>query len=487
MKVNIYIARLIKSLLVIVVLLVFTQGILVFANITFTSDKARRALVEQIKTVTQRETYIEGQVQVTVSLLPEVIVERIHIKNVDGFSDEDFIFITKARVQISLMPLLTGNLVLDEIEADDAQVSLILNKEGKHNWTFDHFIYPEESVSKNNLKAREKHNQRERFSFGVLRLTDINIIFTDESDSRVIKHHFSSLLVDIEDKTRPEAAITGSLQEYPYHFSFESDSLNDLASGQLWSLRGTGTIADRKAEIEANILLDKEDIEGSLNLNINDINLGLLLEHSGIVSSQDAASRALNVHAEFKGDDLADALRRTELEIHLLSGYLKWHAILKNEIRTLTFNKIALYASWDKPVKLHLDGKLFDETVKLDFTTNHLHELVDGTDKLDVDVAAHVAGSDVSFNGNLDLPINRKKYRLAISFKGKDLEKLNRILNSELPPFNNYSLTGNVSSSERGYIVRLDDATIGDTHFKATVVIDTSSFKPFWSINLSSK
>jgi uncharacterized protein involved in outer membrane biogenesis len=487
MKINIYIARLIKSLLLIVVLLILIQSILLFANITFTSEQARRVLVEQIKTVTQRETFIEGQVQITVSLLPEVIVDRIHIKNIDGFGDEDFIFITKARVQISLIPLLTGELVLDEIEADHAQVSLILDKEGKHNWTFDHLIHSAEAASKDNLKGAEKSSQRKRFSLGLLRLNDINIIFTDEADNRVIEQHIANLLVDIEDKSRPQAEISGTLQEYPYHFSFESDSLHDLASEQLWNLRGTGAIADSKAVIEANILLAKRYIEGSLDLNINDINLGLLLEISGIITGEDAASRTMNIHAGFKGDDLADALRTMELELLLQSGYLKWHALLKDEIRELTFNKIALQASWEKPVKLHLDGKLFDETVKLDFTTNHLHELVDGTDKLDVDVTAHVAGSDISLNGNVDLPVNRNMYQLAISFKGKDLEKLNRILNAELPPFNNYRLTGNISSNERGYIVRLEDATIGDTHFKATVVIDASSFKPFWSINLSSK
>jgi uncharacterized protein involved in outer membrane biogenesis len=487
MKSNLSSTRVVKVLLALTSLVILVQACLLLLNITVTSDKARRVLVEQLNVLTQREIIIDDKVEITVSLLPEIVVKGIHIKNVDGFGDDDFIYISKARVQISLIPLLTGDFVLDEIEADHAQIRLILDKEGNHNWTFDHLIHSAEATSRVDLKEPEKFNQGKRFSLGQLRLDDINIIFTDEADNRVIEQHIANLLVDIEDKSRPQAEISGTFQEHPYHFSFESDSLHDLASEQLWNLRGTGAIADSKAEMEANILLAKRDIEGSLDLNIKDINLGLLLEMSGIITGEDAASRTMNIHAEFKGDDLADALRTMELELLLHSGYLKWHAILKDEIRELTFNKIALQASWDKPVKLYLDGKIFDETVKLDFTTNHLHELVDGTDKLDVGVTAHVAGSDISLNGKVDLPVNRNMYQLTISFKGKDLEKLNRILNAELPPFNNYRLTGNISSNERGYIVRLDDATIGDTHFKATVVIDASSFKPFWSINLSSK
>jgi uncharacterized protein involved in outer membrane biogenesis len=487
MNINIYASTLLKYLLVIVLTLAVFQSILLFTNITFTSDTARRVLVEQIRTLTQRETYIEGQVQITVSLLPEVVVDHIHIKNVDGHGDKDFIFITKARVQISLLSLLTGDLVLDEIEADDVHVSLILNKEGKYNWSFEHLFRPAESATIDNIKKREINKERKYFTLGVLRLTDINILFTDESDNRVIEQHFSTLLVDIVDKTKPVAEITGSLQEYPYHFNFESDSLHDLVAGQIWNLRGTGTIADSNAEIEAYMQFDKRDIEGSLGLKINDINLGLLLEHAGIITGEDAASETLNVHAEFKGDDLADALREAKLELLLQSGYLKWHAVLKDEVRKLEFNRIAVHASWDDPVKLYFDGKLFDETVKLDFKSNPLHEFISETDKLDVDATAQVAGSDISLHGDLDLPINRNKYQLAISLKGKDLGKLNRILNAELPPFNNYSMTGNISSNERGYIVRSDDATIGDTQFKAVIVIDNSLPKPFWSINLSSK
>ena len=135
---------------------------------------------------------------------------------------------------------------------------------------------------------------------------------------------------------------------------------------------------------------------------------------------------------------------------------------------------------------MHLDGKLFNEVIHIDFNTNRLAEFLDDIDKLDVDLKARIAESDIDVKGKLDLPVKKKLFWLDISLKGKNLEKLNRILNSELPPFNNYRLSGSISANEKGFIVKADDSSIGNTHFKTAIVIDTSSFKPFWTVNINS-
>ena len=475
-----------KSLLIIGVLLVLLQSVLVYTGISFTSEKARRVLVEQLKTLTQREASIDGEVQITISLRPQLVIERIHIKNTEGFGKQDFITVSEVRVQVSLLPLLTGNLHFEELAADHAQINLINKKDGSYNWSFDHLIQPPETTGIKDEKEIKQISQRSRLSLGVFRLTDISINYKDESYEQVIEKYIEHITVDIEDREIPKAEIAGSFQGYPYNFDLEADSLNELASGQPWKLDGTGKIADRDTSIDAIIKINKHVIEGSIDVNVQAINLGVLLEHIGIITGEDAASERLNIKTAFKGEGLTDIFKKAEIELQLARGYWKWHALLKDETRELLFNKATLRTSWDKPVELHLDGKLFSEVIKLDFNTNRLSEFFDDMPKLDVDLIAHVAGSDIVLKGTLDLPVKTKQFQLDISFKGKDLEKLNRILNSELPPFNNYSLTGKILSNEKGFIVRADDATIGDTHFKTVIVIDTSSFKPFWTINLNS-
>jgi len=477
----------VKLLLYISVFLALLQGVLVYKNISFTSDKARNVILHQIQTITQRDVVIDGDVRISVSLLPELIVDRIHIKNTEGFAREDFITVAEVSVQLALIPLFTGKLQIEELAAEQAQIYLIQKEDGDYNWSFDHLIQTDKASGKEKSEPVKQVKKRSRLTLGIFRLTDINIKYDDESYGEVIEKHIERIIVDLEDSEHPQAEITGSLQGYPYDIEFLSEPLQTLASAQPWDVVGTGTIAGRKTSIDATLQLNEQAIEGSIKLKVLDINLGLLLEQIGIITGEDAACKELKISAKLKGDNVTELYEKAETEIHLLSGYWKWRAVSKDEIRKLTFKKAQLRASWNKPVELHLDGKLFDEVIRIDFNTNRLAEFLDDIEKLDVDLKARIAESDITLRGKLDLPVRKDQLSLDISLKGKHLEKLNRILNSELPPFNNYSLAGSISANEKGYIVKADDASIGNTHFKAAIIIDTSSFKPFWTMNFDSR
>jgi len=137
----------------------------------------------------------------------------------------------------------------------------------------------------------------------------------------------------------------------------------------------------------------------------------------------------------------------------------------------------------EKPVEFHLDGSVSGEVITIHISMKHLREFFDEVEKLEVNFEAHVAGCDITIKGTLDLPVKTKQFRLDTSIKSKDLEKLNKIICSELLPFNNYSLKGKFSANDKGFFVKAEDATTGDTHFKITMDIDTSSYKPFWTVS----
>jgi uncharacterized protein involved in outer membrane biogenesis len=487
MRLNKRLSLIFKSLLVLVATLVVIVGIFDFIDISFTSEKARQVLLEQIITITNRDARIDGEVQITVSLLPQVLVDRIHIKNVEGFGDNDFITVSEVRVVIALLPLLTGSLKLEELAADHASVSLIQKKIGSNNWSFDHLIQAQDTTIKEAEGDVKKGSKASRLSLGVFKLTDISIKYKDESNERVLENHFERMMVDLEDKTKPKAEISGAVQGSPYDIAFESDAVDKLGSGEAWKVQGTGNIAGRKTTANAIIQFNNNVIDGIVDVDVKNINLGLMLEQLGIISGQDAKSKELNIKAKFLGKDVKEIYQKIEIELNLGRGYWKLDSLKEDQTKDLLFNNVALFTSWNKPVELHIDGSVAGEVVKISFKTNRLKEFFDELEKLGIDLEAHVAGSDISTKGTLDLPIKTKLFQLDISLKGKDLEKLNRILNSELPSFNNYSLTGKISANAKGFIVRADDATIGDTHFKTVIVIDTSSFKPFWTINLTSR
>ena len=469
------------------IVLVTVQGILVFTGISFNSETAKNVLLEQLIILTQRDAYIDGDVRVTISLLPELIINRIHIENHEGFDEVDFITLSEASVQLSLLSLLTGNIHVTDIAANHAQIGLILKKDGRNNWSLDHLFSMSEQTSEAEAKTVSNSGAKRRVTIDRIALTDVTVRFQDDADNRVVQNHFSTLLLDIEDASKPRAEFTGSLQHYPYAITLESDSLEKLSLREPWKVSGTGSIADRNARVEAVVQLLDNTIVGNIELSVVDINLGLLLEHAGIITGENAAARELNINIILNGVDARQITRDAAIELELKDGYWRWQALLKDEIRELAFDKAVLRTAWKKPVQLNIDGALFGEVIRLELNTNHLSEFFDDIHKLDIDLSVHVAGSEIVLAGTVDLPVRKRLFQLDISLSGTDLEKLNKILNSELPPFNNYSLNGRVSANQKGYIVRADDVSIGDTHFKTSLVIDTSSFKPFWTINLDSR
>ena len=479
-----------KRLLFIIVMLVLLIGILDYTNISFKSEKARQVLLENIKTITGRNVSINGDVYLTVSLSPKLLVEQIHIRNIDGFDTEDFITVTEARVEVSLLPLLSGTFHLEEISADQAKINLIQNKDESHNWSFDHVTRETDTKYEEPIEGLKKQRRITRsslgLSLGVFSLTDVSVLYTDESRDQIINKHFERLLVNVKDINKPHAEILGSLQGSPYNISFESGPLHALTSGQPWLLHGTGEIAGSRTNIEASIRVIENSIDGNAVIKVKNINLGLIFEKLGFIAGQDAATDEANIKARLHGSDLTELFEQAEIELQLLRGHWKLTSPETGQEKELFFNKISSLTSWNKPVELHLDGTIAGEAITLDFKTNRLLEFFDDVQKLDVDLITNIAGIDTSARGTLDLPIKTKQFQLAITLKGKDLEKLNPILDAEFPPFNDFSLTGKLLANNRGFILKSTDASIGDSHFQTSIVIDTVSPKPLWIINLNS-
>jgi uncharacterized protein involved in outer membrane biogenesis len=483
----IMLSLILRRFLFIIVMLVLLIGMLYFADVSFKSERARQILLENIKSYTGRNVTIDGDAYLTVSLSPKILVEQIHISNINGFGTEDFITINEARVEVSLLPLLSGTFHLEEIAADQTKISLIEKKDGSYNWSFDHVTETKEIKTEDQKDGLEKQRIIKQISLGTFNLTDVSILYEDESRNQIIKKHFERLLIDVTNPAKPNAEVSGSVQELPYSIDFESDPIQSFVSGQTWLLHGTGKIAGSKINVEANLQLIERAIIGNIHTNATNINLGLLLEKLGIIDGQDAIAEEIDISTKFHGSDYTELYERAETNVQLSRGHWKLSSSEAKLEKEFSFDKVTSFISWNKPVELKLDGKVDGESINIDFKTNRLLEFFDEAHKLDVDLKSKFAGTDTTLKGTLDLPIKIQQFRLDLSLKAKDLEKLNPILNAELPPFNNFSLTGKLIANKKGFILKSTKASIGDSHFQTSIVIDTVSAIPLWVININSR
>lgn len=482
-KHNSYIFR---SLLTITALFGLLFAAVHYMNLSFTLDGARRILAEQIQTYTGRDVRIDGEVELTISLFPRLLVQRIHIRNHDDFNDEDFITIDEARVEVQLLPLLSGQLHLSDISADEAKINLLQKKDGSHNWSFDNAAQASKPADTKTADPDSKSGMS-RFSVGVFQLTNVTIKYSDESRDQVIEKHLDQLLIDLNDKTEPRAEISGKVQGHPYAITFKSDALEVLPSGKPWLLHGTGHITDSQTDLKANVLLKNNEIISNVNITVENVNLGLLLDELGLISGQDALTEKIHIKAKLHGSNLAELYELAEISLLLDKGYWTLQSAETGQKQKLLFTKASSFTSWNKPVELHVDGELADKAIKIDFKTNRLFEFFDETKKLDVDLKANFADSYASMKGALDLPIKTKQFNLDITLNVKNLGKLNSIINADFPPFNDMSLSGNLIANTKGFVLKSAKVAIGDSQFQSSIVIQTNTAKPTWIISLYSQ
>ncbi|MBT8119481.1 MAG: AsmA family protein [Gammaproteobacteria bacterium] len=480
-------STIIKSLIKVFILFAALAAILEFLEPTLTLDGARNTLSKKLQSYTGREIHIDGDIQLTLSYSPHLLVKRIHIKNSADFDDEDFITISEVSIEIRLLPLLQGQIHLSDISADQAKIDFHQKADGDNNWS------PAETTETVEVTTREPSDSKdgsfdiERIILGKIELTNIDILYRDDTRQQSLKNRFDQLLIDISDETKPVAEINGSIEDHPYAIVIQSESLDRLLAGEPLTLRGTGHVANRQTSIHADIQFKEGEFISNLDFDVKDVDLGLLLNELKIIPDLTAVTENINIKSRLKGKDLAELYERAEISLELGKGY--WHLQQKKtgKDKELMFNRASSFVSWKQAVELSIDGRIDDTSITIDLKSNRLEEFFDDIEKLDIDLVARVAKTEMTLKGDLALPINSRLFSLDITIRGENMEKLNPIINTEFPPINNYTLSGKLIANDTGYILKSAAASIGESKLQASVVIDTNAIKPLWYINLNSQ
>ena len=476
-----------RSLIKVFVLLAVLAAMLEFMDLSFTLNGARQTLSKKLTSYTGRDVRIDGDIHITLSYFPRLLVNRIHIGNPNDFDDEDFITVSEIQIEVLLLPLLRGQVHLSDISADQAKINLHQKSDDSNNWLLTETTAQPVTTDKKATYSETEGIGIDRISVGKIELTNIAIQYRDDSRKQILNNNFDQMLIDISDDTKPLAEINGKIEGYPYAITFESESTEHFLAGERWLVHGTGHIANRQTNIEANIQYKENEFIADLNFDVKNVDLGQLLDELEIVSGQEAITDNINTKAKLHGKNLAELYEQAEVSLKLGKGYWALQTTEEEQNKKLTFTSASSFTSWHKPVELHLDGTIEDEPITIDFKSNLLLEFFDDVQKMDIDLVSSVADKEITVKGTLDLPIKTRQFELDISIKGKDLEKINQLINTEFPPFNNYSFTGNLIANNKGYVLKSASASIGDTKLQASIVIETNVPKPLWHINLNSQ
>ena len=117
------------TVLLIIILVVFIS--------TFDVNKYKPEVVSLVQEKTGRNFDITGELKLGYSLIPTVVVNGISFGNAKWGSQPDMAKIGHFEAQISLLPLLHGNISVKRVVLADTDIFLETNKQGTGNWQLE--------------------------------------------------------------------------------------------------------------------------------------------------------------------------------------------------------------------------------------------------------------------------------------------------------------------------------------------------------------
>jgi uncharacterized protein involved in outer membrane biogenesis len=467
-------------------------GLLSYAEISIPLESARQQFVKKATEVSGHEIRVDGEVRLAISFYPTLVVDRLHIANNPGWSADDILSVAEARIQLALLPIFRGQLEFVEISATDVEVNLQQAADGNQNWAL---LLNSESSTKQaqSSPANERGESRNAGSKGEniwieeFSLFNININYVDETLKQSFTNRIDTLVINTLDRARLTASIEGHTEDSPYSFSASSDLLRNIITDKPWQMTLQGQVADNPVNVEIHLKPADKMIMGTIHADAQKIDIGKTLSWLGIVEGLDAFSNDLTFKADIQGNNLKEVFEQSDFRVDLSEGFWRIHNPANDSSQNIIISSALLTAEQGQAVALNFSGKIDNEKVQLQISSNKLSELFSRPDKIHLDIAAQLPHSTIHLDGDIDLPVSRKTFRTGLVIKGKRLDYWNKMLKDNIPPYGPYMLSGNFSVDAEGFRVRNLKTTIGDSDLGGEIYVHSKGKQTQWKLNLVSQ
>lgn len=129
--------KIVKWVVGLVVLLVAVVGIAGTVILSTTDlDEVRALVQDRAREATGRELVLAGPMDLGISLTPSIKVEQVRFANAAWGSRPDMVTLDRFELQLSLLPLLSGDIQIDRVVLVGADILLEKDKDGNVNWSF---------------------------------------------------------------------------------------------------------------------------------------------------------------------------------------------------------------------------------------------------------------------------------------------------------------------------------------------------------------
>jgi len=178
-----------------------------------------------------RSFHVDGPMLLLPTLPPALQVESVRLGNPDGRSDSDLARLRLARVGLAILPLLRGEIRIDEITIEGLELQLETDVTGEPNWLIGH------QGEVTDVKAARERSVLRFVELRQLILRDVKVTHQDAATGKTIEMEFTEVTGAAKREHPLQLSIEGTVQQLPYQASLKGGSLASLLEGDTaWPL-----------------------------------------------------------------------------------------------------------------------------------------------------------------------------------------------------------------------------------------------------------
>lgn len=494
MKATKFISVTMRALLTAVVLFVIVVAALMVAEVSISMDRLRQPLIDAISESTGREVKVDGELRLTLSFFPALLVKGVHIYNGPGWQSEEIATLNEVQIEVALAALLDNEFVLQELSAKQAVVNLEQDAKGNSNWTppirpaspapTGHS--PDSTAQSTGDQPSDKRQLPGRFTFDRIRLNNVTLNYRDDATRLSIKDQVEKLHINMHDRSRLEAELSGVINDIPYTLSATSDLLRNIPGNKPWKLELEGEVAGKPLSLESDLQITDGILRGHLDMQTDGLDASWLFEQLGISEGLHFRAQQMHLIADVEGSSLQDLIDKSAFNVGFSEGVLKLKSHVDRRYQDISFEKTSLSVMPGQDMELEFTGTIGSNPVQFTLQTNPLSEFIAGLDEARLKLAAKLPRATVDLDGMVSLPVSSKTLTMNIAVSGERLDHWNSVLINDLPPIGPYKFDGLLTLSPGGYHVQNFRSKIANSEMSGSITIDMTRTRPVWKMDLVS-
>jgi uncharacterized protein involved in outer membrane biogenesis len=247
----------------------------------------------------------------------------------------------------------------------------------------------------------------------------------------------------------------------------------------------TGRLANTQFDGEFELDRQGDESTARLELSARQVDVGELLTKLGAAEAIfEGRADALQFSVDARGRNLAEMMQRTGVRAQLRGGNLAWLSAPQRPLAEIRLREAGVDLWPGEPLRARLDGTVGSTPVQIEISTGTLAELLRDTDRLPFAMAARGAGTLLTLDGDVALPLGRNA-DLRLQISGKRLDSLNELSHVELPAWGPWSLAGAVRLTPSGYEVPDLQLRVGQSRLGGSGRLDLGGPRPHLALRVS--